>query len=249
MTLARFHVPLDLYPGARGALDERQTQQVRSVLRLRVGASFVVFDGSGVEGTATLTTLKQSGAQFEVTAVEEPDREPPLALTVGLALLRGDHFEIAVQKLTELGVRRLVPLAAERCVVSYDVPASWEKRADRYRRIVREAAEQSERVTLLDIATPLSPAAFFERERAIALVERSDAPSISVVPLAVELAIAIGPEGGWAPAELRSIERAAGGSAALGQLILRAETAAVAAAATLLQRAWTCGAAHGEPAG
>lgn len=233
---ARFHIATDLRPGVRAALDERQTQQVRSVLRLRAGACIAVFNGSGAEASAELMTLQQSGAQFEVVAVEYPQREPALDLTVGLALLRGDHFEFAVQKLTELGVRRLVPLSAERCVVSFDVPASWEKRAERYRRIAREAAEQSERVTLLTIESPVSVEAFLERESVVALVERADAVNVANLPLMSPLALAIGPEGGWSPRELRAIERDAAGMASLGQLILRAETAAISAAAVLIQR-------------
>jgi 16S rRNA (uracil1498-N3)-methyltransferase len=238
LTSARFYVPIELRPGARGTLDAQQTRQVRSVLRLRPGDTIVVFDGSGTEASAVLQTLQLTGAQFEVARIAHPRREPPLDLSVGLALLRGEKFELAVQKLTELGARRLVPLTAARCVVSYDVPASWEKRAERYHRIAREAAEQSERVTLLDMTAPMSLAAFLEREPVIALVERSDAHGIAAVPLARNMAVAIGPEGGWTPDELLGIERHAAGRASLGRLILRAETAAIAAAATLIQRAW-----------
>lgn len=238
MSLPRFFVetPLDL--GAAACLDPEQSRQVRSTLRLRPGDEIVVFDGSGAEGVAALTAIQKESVAYEVRAIEHPQREPVLRLRVGLALLRGERFDLAVQKLTELGVSRITPLTAERCVVSFPVAADWERRAGRLLRVAREAAEQSERVTVPLLDAPITPAALLQDGPLISLVERADATPLSAVALAGQLTIAIGPEGGWAPRELAQFRAAQVNEASLGRLILRAETAAIVAAGTLLQRGW-----------
>jgi 16S rRNA (uracil1498-N3)-methyltransferase len=237
MPYPRFYVQDDLTVGGTGTLSADQTRQARSILRLGTDSYVVLFNGTGVEAFARLTTAKQSGAAWEVERVERPDRTPPIHLTVGLALLRGERFEIALQKLTEVGVRRIVPLEAERNVVFFDVRA-WPKKLERFQRIVQEAAEQSERVELPGIDPPTPLPVFLRSQPVIALVERGQYPSLAGVPLRPEMALAIGPEGGWAGRELAAIERDAAGTASMGRLILRAETAAIVAAGTIVQRAW-----------
>jgi 16S rRNA (uracil1498-N3)-methyltransferase len=198
----------------------------------------MLFDGTGVEATARIVTLASDGLTYEVTSLNQPDREPPLRLTVGLALLKGDRFEVAVQKLTELGVARIAPLLTERSVVSFDDARGWQKRSERYQRIAREAAEQSERVTLPVIAEPATLADFLRQQPVIALLERAESAPVATLAPGREAAIAVGPEGGWSIEEQELIAREAAGTASLGQLILRAETAAIVAAGTLIQRAW-----------
>jgi 16S rRNA (uracil1498-N3)-methyltransferase len=198
----------------------------------------MLFNGTGVEAEATLEVHARDAVNYHVLNTSIPDREPPLRLTVGLALLRGERFEIAVQKLTELGVERIVPLAAERSVVSFDVAREWQRRHERYARIMREAAEQSERVTLVAIDPPVAPAEFFRQQPTIVLVERANALPIANIALRADMAVAIGPEGGWSQRELTEIDEAASEHGSLGTLIYRAETAAIVAAGTLIQRAW-----------
>ena len=238
MPIPRYHVPDDLAPGASGHLSAEQTRQTRAVLRLRVGDALTLFNGSGVEATGVLMTLDQPGALFEVLSVAWPEREPPVRVTVGLALLRGENFELALQKLTELGVARITPLSAERCVVSLAAAADWEKRNVRYTRVAREAAEQSERVTLPAIDAPMPVEGFLERQATLALVERAAGRPLAGLMFDADVALAVGPEGGWAERELRAIERLAGGTASLGGLIYRAETAAIVAAGVIIQQAW-----------
>jgi 16S rRNA (uracil1498-N3)-methyltransferase len=234
----RFHVDADLQHGSSGELRSDQSQQVQKVLRLTVGAELTLFNGSGVEASARIVELRRPGTRYQVDSVVWPDREPPTHLTVGLALLRGERFEYAIQKLTEIGVARIVPLRAERCVVSFDDFGAWERRRERYERIAREAAEQCERVTLPDIEAPTSLAEFLSTRSAIVLVERSAAPSLADYLSGAEVAVAIGPEGGWSDRERDEIEDLAAETASLGKLILRAETAAIVAAGTIIQRSW-----------
>jgi 16S rRNA (uracil1498-N3)-methyltransferase len=232
----RLYVDADLQPGATGRLGRDQERQVRTVLRLRSGDPLTLFNGTGDEATAQLA----DGRQFDVQRVSWPQREPSLRLTVGLAHLRGDRFEIAVQKLTEIGVGRIVPLRAERSVVSFPDARAWQKRRVRLSRIAQEAAEQSERVTLPEIADPVTVTQFLEREQDIAaLVERADGMSLAVLPPFESLTLMVGPEGGWSDAETQAIAASADYAVSLGSLILRAETAAIVAAGALIQRSWT----------
>lgn len=190
-----------------------------------------------MEVEAVLTAVNRSDVQFEIGALSYPSREPDLTLTVGLSLLRGDRFEVAIQKLTEIGVRRIVPLAAQRCVVSFPDARDWEKRAIRYERIIVEALEQSERVTTVDLTQPTSIQDFLSQHTVIVLVERGQHASIASAPLEPEMTLAIGPEGGWSEQEIDLIgDRAT--TASLGPLIMRAETAAIVSAGTLMQRSY-----------
>lgn len=205
---------------------------------MEAGSQLTLFNGTGVEADARITSTSRTGATWEVRSIATPDREPPLRLTVGLAVLKGDRFEIAVQKLTELGVTRIVPLLTERSVISFGDTHAWLKRAERYRRIALEAAEQSERVRLPEIAEPMALVGFLQQQPAIVLLERAASVPIGSLAPSSEMAIAIGPEGGWSDQEHEAIARVATGTASLGRLILRAETAAIAAAGTLIQRSW-----------
>lgn len=238
MGVPRFHVSGALSPGGQAEFDDEQAHQARSVLRLRPGDAVVVFDGSGAEGKAVVTTMTRGVVAYEVQSVERPEREPPLRLRVGLALLRGERFDMAVQKLTEIGVDRITPLAADRSVVSFPDAADWERRAARLERIAREAAEQSERVSLPIIDAPLTLGALLRDGPVACLVERDDALPAGALGLGRAMTIAVGPEGGWSPAERSLMLTQGAGQMSLGRLILRSETAAIVAAGTLLQRAW-----------
>lgn len=238
MTVHRFFVADDLVAGHTASLGDRQSKQVHSVLRLGTGDRIALFNGSGIEADARLIEVNRGEARFVVDSVSYPPREPDVSLTVGLALLRGDRFEIAIQKLTEIGVRRIVPLAAERCVATYRDASDWNKRAARYERIMIEALEQSERVTSVELAPPATVEDFLADSNALALVERGEHESLATVPIRSALALAVGPEGGWSESELRLIAEYAE-TASLGKLILRAETAAIVAAGTVIQRSYT----------
>jgi 16S rRNA (uracil1498-N3)-methyltransferase len=237
MTVHRFFVPdLDREAG-EGRLSEEQSRQASRVLRLAVGDTLCVFDGSGLEYDARLADLDKRVWRFEFAAGRRPGREPSLALTVGLALIRNERFDLAVQKLTELGVSAIVPLSAERSVISYADARIWAKRRARIHRIVVEAAEQAERTTLPVVHAPQTVEEFLKHTHgmdAIALVERRTDNGLDCQALQGERqALLVGPAGGWSPAELELIERDAR-PASLGRLILRSETAAIAGASFLL---------------
>lgn len=186
------------------------------VLRIRAGAPVVVADGSGRWRTAIL------GDELEPTGAVVATAAPVPSLTVAFALVKGDKPELIVQKLTELGIDRIVPFRGERSVVRWD-DAKTAKATNRLRAVARAAAMQSHRPTLptIDAVTDLATAAAIP---GAALADRSGRPPSLEHPV-----LLVGPEGGWA-AEERALGLPVVG---LGAHVLRAETAAVTAGALL----------------
>lgn len=237
MTIHRFYIAEALAPGSRGQLGPEQARQARKVLRLRPGDAISVFDGSGREYTATLGEPERDAWEFTTGEIRQPEREPSLRLIVGLAMIRNERFELAVQKLTELGVAGIVPLITERGVISYGDARRWQNRRARLERIVIEAAEQSERVTLPDLGAPLTVSEFlgqFAEVGIIALVERTGTTPLGAIRPTGEAVLMVGPEGGWTPQEIEQIAASGATLASMGNLILRAETAAIVGAGYLI---------------
>jgi 16S rRNA (uracil1498-N3)-methyltransferase len=188
------------------------------VLRVRRGDPVVVSDGAG---RWRLGTLDISGAVDPTTEVETVARPEP-TITVAFALTKGERPELAVQKLTELGVDRIVPFRAARSIVRWDAGRA-EGNVDRLRRVAREAAMQCRRAWLPEVGELLAFGDVAVLPGAT-LAEAGGGP-----PTLDRPTVLIGPEGGWSDAE-----RACGlPVVGLGSHVLRAETAAITAAALL----------------
>ncbi len=197
-------------------VDDATQHHLLRVLRLRDGAAVTVTDGQGSWRPCTL----DGGALVAADDVVRASPPQP-ALTVAVAPPKGDRLDWLVAKCTEVGVDRVVLLDAARSVVRWNGERAGRQVA-RLRRIVVEAAMQSRRVWLPEIAGPL-PATAVLGEAAVAEPGgRRVAPG--------DTAIAVGPEGGWSPAELE----AAGDTVSLGDTVLRVETAALVAAVMMV---------------
>lgn len=208
-------------------LSRQQQHQLQRVLRLRDGDEIAVFDGRGSEWVARLR-----GASAELLRPVEAEVEPRTRLTLFQALIKPARFELVLQKGAELGVSRFVPFLAERSVAAGD-------RAERWRSIVVEAAEQSGRRIVPDVASVVSfEEALAEAARTGAAYlpwERSESPTLARVHRpAGSVAIIVGPEGGFAEAEVARARSLGIQSISLGRRILRSETAAIAAVTLVL---------------
>jgi 16S rRNA (uracil1498-N3)-methyltransferase len=197
-------------------LEPSDHHHLARVLRLRDGTPCTIADGLGRWRAAAFGPAPDPAGP--VVAV--PQAEPPL--TVGFALLKGDRTELVVQKLTELGIDRIVPLVTERTISRPD-PARAAKLVERLRRIAREACMQSRRSRLPEVT---AVTAFEEvvTEPGVALADPSGGPPTLSHPV-----LLVGPEGGWAPPE----RARAAHVVRLGPHVLRAETAAMAGGALL----------------
>jgi len=222
------------------ALDERGAHYLGHVLRLKRGDELVAFNGAGIERRARVDTLQRRGATLELSEHVEPLPESPLDLALLQALPKSDAMDLIVQKATELGVRTLQPVYTEFSVVKLGEDRSA-RRLQHWRRIAEGACEQCGRHRPLTVAPakalaeallelPASAARLtLDAEGAERLADRPR-PAASIV-------LAVGPEGGFGPADLRALERGAFTTVSLGKRVLRAETAALAAC-TLAQALW-----------
>ncbi len=188
------------------------------VLRLRAGEVVVAADGQGGWRPCRFTASGGQLLEPDGEVVRCPPPEPPL--TVGFAPVKGDRPEWAVQKLTEAGVDRIVVLRTERTVVRWEGERARRQLA-RLRRVAREAGAQSRRAVLPEVhgVTGLGEVEALLAPTPLALAQRGGVPPSLAWP-----AVAVGPEGGWDPAEL-----AGRPVVGLGRGVLRTETAAVAA--------------------
>ena len=212
-------------PGAR--------HHLARVLRLRPGEAVVAADGAGRWRMCRYAPARQGAGGGEgARSVLEPDGpveaepRPWPVLTVAFAPAKGDRPEWVVQKLTELGIDRIVPLSTERSVVRWDGERA-RRAVERLRRVVLEAAAQSRRVWLPEVAEPVGLAELARARPSgceVALAQLGGPP-----PQPWQRTVAVGPEGGWAPAELALGLPTVG----LGVNVLRSETAALVAAARL----------------
>ncbi len=189
---------------------------------------------------AEIDGVRKDEVSFRVLE-ELPAEPPPLHLTLLVALMKFDRFEWALEKATELGVERIVPVEAERSEKGLERAAS--KRLERWKKIARESSQQARRARMPEVAGPARLADVLGSPGALRFLldETGGAPLLSALPPrrtnADEVLLAVGPEGGWTDDE-RELAVASGWTrVSLGPMILRAETAAIAAAAVVVN-AW-----------
>jgi 16S rRNA (uracil1498-N3)-methyltransferase len=201
------------------------------VRRVRAGETITAADGFG--RWRAYSVHSSDGGCVALHAESDVAHEVPLhpRLTVACALTKGERPELVVQKLTELGADAVYLVRAARSVVRWD--ASREAGAlDRLRRVAREAAAQCRRARLPVIDGPIATGEL-RTAAGLLVADRTGVPP-AAVPLADTWTVAVGPEGGWDDAELLGFGAAP--RLALGRSVLRAETAAIAAAAALAER-------------
>lgn len=208
-------------------------QHLVRVLRVEEGQVFEISDNQHLY-LATVTTARKSSVVFKVTE-RLPDQAPVPEVTLLASLFKFDHFEWLLEKATELNVARIVPVIAERSERGLDQAAP--KRKERWERILLEASQQCRRMTLpvIDDPVKLKEATEFAATHRILLDEmRQGGPlhRLEVSP-GDSVAVLLGPEGGWAEREREMLVGAGWVPKSLGPNVLRAETAGMAALATI----------------
>jgi 16S rRNA (uracil1498-N3)-methyltransferase len=232
MTRRRFIA--DEVSGDRAALIGEHANHLVRVLRARVGQDFDIATGATVR-RGRVSFVGDARVDFDLG--EEILTAGMAEITLVLAIFKFDRMEWAIEKCTELGVSRIIPAIARR--TDAHLAAASAKRAERWQRIARQAAEQSRRVTPPEIAAPikLAEALDLPATSRIVLAESEDRTLLRDImkPNAAEdgIVLAVGPEGGWTEDELQSFRQSGWTSASLGNTILRAETAAMAATAVV----------------
>jgi 16S rRNA (uracil1498-N3)-methyltransferase len=229
----RFFV--EKFDGQRALVSGDRAHHLGVVLRAQTGQLYELSDGTRV-CLGRIEKVARDVVEFAL--VEElPAQEPRLHIILLLSVVKFDAFEWAIEKATELGVAEIMPLAAVRSEKA--LVAAAEKRSDRWRKIVLEAAQQSRRVklpALRPVAKPEPAFASCGDRLGIFLSEQAEAPVLRTVlsnRVASKAVLAIGPEGGWTDEERDAALKVGFHEASLGRLILRTETAVIAALASL----------------
>ena len=237
MRLSRVHVPDPLTAGHRHTIEGVAANHIAHVLRLRLGDPLILFDGRGGEHAARIEEYRKGAVIVAVGDRSAADPESPLHLTLAQGVSRGERMDWVVQKATELGVTRIIPLLTERTIVKLDA-RQLERRLSHWRGIAIAACEQSGRNRIPDIAIPARLHDFLrESDSGAARVLLSPTGTLGIGALQAphgRVIVLIGPEGGLAEAEQRAVLDTGFLAVRLGPRVLRTETAAVAAV-TLLQ--------------
>ncbi|HEY2973826.1 MAG TPA: 16S rRNA (uracil(1498)-N(3))-methyltransferase [Pyrinomonadaceae bacterium] len=246
MTRRRFYAP----PGAFNSnldsvtLAADEARHLRDVLRLKPGDEVYVFNGAGKEFHCRVEESRRHSADLTVLTEVSPARaESPLQLTLAVALLKGEKFDLVVQKATELGVTRVVPVVTKLADIRLRDESDARKRVARWQRIALEAAKQSGRAVVPEITGPVSFQFLiesFSHEPGMNCLMFSEREGQSLkearekLPANVSLLTAlVGSEGGWTNEELEAVRQAGWAIVTLGGRTLRAETAAIAVAVLL----------------
>ena len=219
-----------LLVGTEVVLEGSAAQYLGKVLRARVGDTVILFDGQGQQGTATIKAIAKHSVSAQLDTITTPQTESSLQTHLGLCLSKGDRFDWAIQKATELGVGSISPLYSTR--VDFTVPPErLAKRLSHWQHIVTSACEQSGRVRIPTVNAPTSLTTWVSETLAdVKLVLHCDVhstPPLAAKPQSV--ALLIGPEGGLTDEEVATAERHHFQPWQLGPRILRTETAPVVA--------------------
>ena len=237
MRVPRLFVPHALVPGQEIALPPQAGEHVARVLRLQASDRLRLFNGDGSEFSGEIASIGKRAVNARVLErIDGADRESPLHITLGQGIARGEKMDWVLQKATELGVARIVPLVTERTEVRLDAERA-ERRLAHWQAVLASACEQCGRNRLPELAPParLADWAASLDDSAglrLALDPRGDARVQALAP-AARAVLVVGPEGGLSTADLAVLTQASFRGLRLGPRILRTETAGLAALAAL----------------
>ncbi len=230
MRISRLYVPVALAKGKKIALDDDSAHYVRTVLRLKIDAEIILFNGEGGEYLGTVAELNRKTVVIAINQWSDRNVESSLRITLGLGIARGDRMDISVQKAVELGVNAMTPLITERCVVQFkgeNKPQRWLH----WQKIAQHAAEQSGRTLVPDFFEIDSFSHWITRQQGLKLFLDPYATTslAELQPIDGQVTLLTGPEGGFADHERNCAKTAGFIPVQLGQRILRTETASLAA--------------------
>lgn len=233
--MRRFYAPKENFSSKNITLGLEETRHLRDVLRLRIAENVQVFDGAGNEFLCEIEEISKKETALKVLEkIAPPASESNLDLTLAVALLKGEKFDLVIQKAVELGVKKFVPLVTKRCDVKIK---DAEKKIERRRKIALEACKQSGRAALMEIEKPIDFEEFIKTsDGEKILFSEKNGESFSAIKSAKKITAFIGSEGGWEDAEIEFAKSNGVQIVTFGGRILRAETAVIAISAILQNR-------------
>ena len=234
--MSRFFVaPFD---GDTAIITGQDAHHISRVLRMQIGDSVTLCDGRGTDYACTIVSINDEAVELTVLQRAPSVTEPTVAVTLYQGIPKSEKMEWIIQKCVEIGITRIVPVMMSRCVVKLDAK-DGEKKQTRWQKIAAGAAEQSGRGIIPEIAAPIT----FQQ----LLHETADIPTVTFYegggqPLDTlvntdthQLAMIIGPEGGFSLDEIERLTHNGAHIATLGKRILRCETAPLVALTLVMQ--------------
>lgn len=223
-----------LNPHGMITLDIDASRHLTTVLRLKEQDKIILFNGDGLEHTATIVYVKKQTVQVKIINSYTKNNESPLKIHLGQVISKGERMDFVVQKATELGVHSITPLFSERSVVHLK-GERLDKKKEHWQKVVISACEQCGRTLIPTVFQPISILEWIHaREDTLRLVLNLSAekglPSLSTIET---VAVLIGPEGGLSDQELEYAQNKGFVSVQLGPRVLRTETATLAAITAL----------------
>jgi 16S rRNA (uracil1498-N3)-methyltransferase len=236
MTHRRFYAPPSAFADQTVTLGTDEARHLRDVLRLQSDDEVYVFDGAGREFRCRVASVGRNEVELQIEAQVEPAKpESQLQLKLCVALLKGEKFDLVVQKATELGVSEIVPLITRHADIHLRDASDAAKRVSRWQRIALEAAKQSGRAFVPEISAPVAFEALSVDGVGVMFSERrgDSLESLTQLPAPRAVTALVGSEGGWSDEEIESARARDFHVITLGGRILRAETAAIVITALL----------------
>ncbi|MBA6413552.1 16S rRNA (uracil(1498)-N(3))-methyltransferase [Parahaliea sp. F7430] len=238
MRIPRFYSSQVLEPQRELTLEPGPSAHIARVLRMTLGQPLRLFDGEGKEFSASIVALDKRAVTVSLETELERDVESPLAIELGIGISRGDRMDWVLQKATELGVTRVVPLFTERTEVKLKGERA-QKKQQHWQQVIISACEQCGRNRLPALELPTDVNQWLQHcqaERRFVLHHRGTAAD-SGCPAPTSVALAVGPEGGLSAVEIEAAQALGFEPLTLGPRVLRTETAPLAAIA-ILQARW-----------
>jgi len=237
MRVPRIYINQSLHEGGEVLLPEQAGEHVARVLRLERGHPLILFNGDGREYDATLASLARRAVTAAIHGAREVSREAPLRLTLAQGIARGEKMDWILQKATELGVARIVPVVTERTEVKLDEERAG-RRLAHWNSVIAGACEQSGRNTLPALDAPVRLDRWLgalddTTTQRLALLPDGDTTPRELEPLDAGAIIVVGPEGGLSDNDCALLRQTGFRALRLGPRILRTETAGIAALAAL----------------
>ena len=237
MRTIRIHADLPLIPGTELSLPAQAGEHVARVLRLVAGDPLILFNGDGSDYLASILAVGKREVMVRIDSRRYLHNESPLSLTLAQAVARGEKMDLIVQKATELGVARIVPLLTERSEVKLDATRA-EKRLAHWRAVAASACEQSGRARMPEIVPALPLSDWLHRladdgALRLALLPEATRASRELRFTTTGGVLVVGPEGGLGERDISGLTAAGFDGLQLGPRILRTETAGLAALAAL----------------
>ena len=214
-------------------LDDRACHHLARVLRVKTGDRLSIFNGDGNNYLGAIVSATKHQVSVLIDSVEQAETESSLNTYLALAVSKGDRFEWAIKKATELGVTSIVPILSQRVDLRLS-PERWQKKQEHWQQIVISACEQSGRAVVPEVQDPTTLSQWLsEVEADCKLVLDPEATPNALHDQPTSIALLIGPEGGLAPSELKLTSENGFSAMRLGPRVLRAETAPLVALSVL----------------